>query len=539
MLLVNRFKSKLFWTLTGGYFALMALFSAYASYQCTYANNFMCEREIFPHYILPQIVTGFIILFFAQTWLNEGRRSFSYTKLFNASWQNYLTVKLAGLFVGVSWGLLSLCAHLFKAIDIHFFYDLFFSPKFAWPATGFLVGCGIVLFRDQTYLVETIRRVLRLLIQGLLVAVAVIALLFLAALLFTGLRPLLATKHSTLLILGLVAIILFFICVVYQDGQDEVTYAKPLDLIIKAALLSLPIYLAIATYALSLRVVQYGWTHDRLWAALVLGLLAGFAASYAYALLRYRSKWMPTFTRINRTMALVVALVCGLTATPVLDLNRISAASQVARFNVIRINEYGYLNYLRFDLGRAGYQALLRLRDAEQIKANADVVVLIDKVLKLEHRWQPMPDLATPEPKKTKTPEDLKSMTAVDLKSMTAVYPKESQVPLAVYAAILKEDISRRKCGTDHTQCALLVIDVYGDRKPEYLFFKSIAHSGGISVAHGDVYAQTGRFVTKLRTYVDFNLGRNLKEMLDSKSYRTEPGQWKDLVIGDKVLQFQ
>ena len=229
-----------------------------------------------PQFIFPHVVAWFILLFFAQTWLKNRNTEFSYTSLFDASWNNYVTAKLTAVFVALFWGLLSLWVGLFKLINISFFEDVFYNRFFAFPVTGLVIGIGIIVFRSQINAVDMVRRILRVLIHWLLPVIALIAILFIVTLPFTGLKSLWDTRHATALLLWLVCLVLFFTNAVFQDGENESGYGKIISGLIKTALFLLPVYIIIAAYALGLRIVQHGWTVDRLWVALIITLLSGF-----------------------------------------------------------------------------------------------------------------------------------------------------------------------------------------------------------------------------------------------------------------------
>ena len=63
---------------------------------------------------------------------------------------------------------------------------------------------------------------------------------------------------------------------------------------------------AIAAFALSLRVGQYGWTPDRIEATAACVIGAGYALGYAAAALPMLGPWMRLLERVNVVMALVV-----------------------------------------------------------------------------------------------------------------------------------------------------------------------------------------------------------------------------------------
>ena len=81
-----------------------------------------------------------------------------------------------------------------------------------------------------------------------------------SALPFTGLEPLWSTGRGTALLLWLLAVLLFSVNAVYQDGRETEPYAPMLHTVISAVICTTPIIAALSFYGLFLRFREYGWT---------------------------------------------------------------------------------------------------------------------------------------------------------------------------------------------------------------------------------------------------------------------------------------
>jgi hypothetical protein len=124
--------------------------------------------------------------------------------------------------------------------------------------------------------------------------------------------------------------------------------------LVEASLLALPVYAALALYALGLRVVQYGWTVDRFWAVLVAVAVAGYAVGYALAVLRRQRRWLQMLEPVNRWMCWAVLALALLGNSPLLDPVRLTlSASWRACVRTAAITSSD-VNVLRFDLGHRG-----------------------------------------------------------------------------------------------------------------------------------------------------------------------------------------
>ncbi|MBB6523041.1 DUF4153 domain-containing protein [Pseudoteredinibacter isoporae] len=312
----------------------------------------------------------------------------SYSRLFRLSWRNFLTLGLALLFTLCTWGVLMLWAGLFKAIKVDFFYDLFNERWFYYPALALANGFGVLIFRSQAGVIDTITRIQQALMKFLLVILSLISVSFLLTLPFTGLAPLWETGGSTL-ILWMQALMLFFINAVYQDDPESQPYHLWLHRLIYLGVALLPIYSAISFYGLSLRVDQYGWSLARCWAFLLWGVFAAFSFGYLWGILRLRDRWLHQLSWVNVRMGLLVLGLMLLVNSPMLDFRKISVASQMERLESgeVSLSEFDY-RYFRYDLARPGYDALQELKQRVK-KEHPEILVRINSYFDDDRRNKP------------------------------------------------------------------------------------------------------------------------------------------------------
>ena len=72
-------------------------------------------------------------------------------------------------------------------------------------------------------------------------------------------------------------------------------------------------------------------------------------------------------------LAIFIAVVCLLVTSPIVDLRKISVADQISRLEAgeVSIDDFDY-EYLRFNTGRPGYEALVSLKKHESIANNKE-----------------------------------------------------------------------------------------------------------------------------------------------------------------------
>ena len=163
------------------------------------------------------------------------------------------------------------------------------------------------------------------------------------------------TRYATAALIGLSLALVTLYNTVYQDGGGSEPLPRAPGWVVRAALVAGPALAGLAFWALALRLGQHGVSEDRLYALLVVALLAGYLVGYCIvALGGGRAPF--EIRHVNVVMALVVVAALLLVHSPVLDLKRIAVRSQVAGAG-------GKLDsrYLRHDAGRHGILALQAL----------------------------------------------------------------------------------------------------------------------------------------------------------------------------------
>jgi Domain of unknown function (DUF4153) len=461
-------------------------------------------------------VAWFIALPFAQAWARRGTWRVLYPDLFEFSWQNALLLGEANVFTGVFWMLLFLWGALFKVVDISFFSELFSKPAFFYPISSIAFGYAITLIESHERIVITLRRHLLGVFSWLLPLVALIAVLFLFALPFTGLAPLWKTGHATSLMLWLQFLLVHFLNSAYEDGQGEPRYPAWLKFAVRIAILTLPVYAALCLYSLGLRVEQHGWTVSRVWGGIFTFLAALYAIGYAVAALR-RSPWMGRVGPVNIGMAAMVAGVLLLAVSPILDPKRLSAESQLDRLRAGTVSaaKFDY-DYLRFELGRYGRDALAELSKS----TDKEIAGLASASLAKTARYSPQPGV----------PPQL-------LASRIELYPAGASLDPAL-VAYLQDAVKTRSwehpsCLTQPKQpaCLMFALDLNGDGVPEILVFNAFPQA---------VYSKVNGQWKRVGNLVSGRIDRpQIDALIRQSQVKAEPSDWRDVTVGEARFVLQ
>lgn len=512
---IQRVADRRFWAGLGAY-TLLLIYLAYYAGRAMEPARVEVSAVALP-YAGVLLASGQVLCaWFAVSLRREG---FCYPLLFEAAWRMVSTLVQVLAYTGAFWLLLVLWAALFKALKIEFFTELFQQARFIYPVTSLVVGYGLVIARTRSSLGDAVHLRVLALWRGLLPLAAVLALAFTTALLLYGVEPLWETRHATQLLLALVFTLIALANSAYGKG-GEAAPRPALRWLVTAALMLLPLLVALAAWALALRWQQYGLSLDRLWAALLI-LIAGLhALGYAAAAWpRPGAVWLAGIAPVNRAASLLAAGLL-LTQTGALDLRAITAHQLLARGDSLKDED---LRYLRWELGHPGLYALERLRDA----AGPERARQLSSLLALERRWDAAPETGAQGPTQLHLAPDLGPLPA-GLRAFAETWNKG--------------EAGARPCAAP-VECWLLRADLIPGGEPEWLRLRLPAE--GPAEANPALHLLliqacpqgwcAGETRVLWRDAADIAA---LRAALQAGRYRAAPPERLDLEIGGERLPF-
>jgi hypothetical protein len=285
---------------------------------------------------------------------------------------------------------------------------------------------------------------------------------FIAALLFTGLEPLWATRRAASILLIAAAVLIFLINAAYQDGRAESLPATALRYAgVIAAIVLLPL-VALASYAVLLRVRQYGWTPERIAAVACVVVAACYGIGYVVAVAR-SGLALRGLEPTNLLTSLIIVGIILLLRSPVADPDRLSVMDQVAALEAGRTppDKFDFA-FLRFGSGRFGMDALHQLAvaasgpGADAVKERAAGALLAKSAYDI-NAWA---QRVTP-----------KSLTA----NITVISPSGASLPESFlsqdWKAFQRRWLLPSCLNVATAKCEALLVDLDGDGQPEVLLF--------------------------------------------------------------------
>lgn len=345
--------------------------------------------------ILASLVMGFMLIPLAAG--RQGGR-WQYPRLFELAWRNALLGISVVVITGLFWAVLYAGALLMKSLGLGFIKELIEKPVFVFPVTGMVVGAVFAQGHARAEALATLRHYVLALQAWLLPLLLLFGVMWLLALPFTGLEPLFSTRSAAFILLWFTALAVHLLNCAWQDGRQGAPYPRWLATFVRFAWVTLPVVTLVAGWALWLRIRQYGWTEERIWALFVWMIAAGHALGYVISLLpaslrqrlsrRHAGAWMGSVPGSNIAMALLMLFALALLAGPLGDPRRLAVNDQVVRLLAGKVApaEFDYA-YLRWRADRWGVRALQELAAAEGDARTRDIAGRARQSLAQTARW--------------------------------------------------------------------------------------------------------------------------------------------------------
>jgi hypothetical protein len=350
-----------------------------------FTAQYNLRGEIMEFPFLSGILAVLIAAPLFQTIRDEGRWSFPYARLHRHAWTDAVIGAASLAFTGITFLLCWLIASLFDVIGIDAIKDLLEKEWFAWMLAGLAFGGAIGILRERDALVATLQKLAMVVLSVLAPVLAVALAAFLLSLPFTGLKGLWESDIPAtpmLLLSGAGAILLAN--AVIGDGRED---GSPNIWLRRAALLLVICVLPLAFFAalsMGQRIGQYGWTPERIWGVIAVGIALGYGAAAWWAVFKGRQDFDDPLRPLQTKLAIGLCGLALFLALPILDFGSISAKSQLARLNSGQVTAEQFdWRAMAFDFGPEGRERLTAIAKS----GSADERKLAGQALKAENRY--------------------------------------------------------------------------------------------------------------------------------------------------------
>ena len=422
---------------------------------------------------LPSMAVTFysgVIVFIAYCLVLSGEAARSwfapYESYFEFSWKLGLQVWLSGLFVCALFLVLWLGAALFSLLKLNLLQQLLRESWFNIPVSAIAFASALHITDVRPDIIRGSRTLVLSLLSWLLLVLVVIVGGFLASLPLTGLGLLWATRSATWILLGVAALTIVFVNAVFKGGPRSDRSPRVLRLCMRISCLMLPVLVILATYALALRIKQYGFTPHRILACAGTFVAYFYAIGYAWAALA-RSDTLAKIAPVNVIAAWVSVAVLVAVFTPLADPARLSVDNQVDRLLAGKVEpeKFDY-NFLRYRSARYGLQALARLQGETKAPNAATVRELSAQAAR--QPGQGLLGVARPDA----------AMLALNIVSRTPGQPVPASFLSTDWKRVTQNWMLPACLNVASVKCDAYLVDLTGDHKSNVVLFPNSGSIG-------------------------------------------------------------
>ncbi|AKL18529.1 MULTISPECIES: DUF4153 domain-containing protein [Citrobacter] len=511
LLTVVSFKQRALWYWMALIFVVVLAMSAWLKWQVEDSDKWR-QHEVFMFYGWRLLLMAMLALPWIQYSLHVSREQARYPHFYRQLWLNTLTLLIVFISNGLFWLVLLLWSEMFKLVGIPFFSTLFFDTDwFGYVAFGLITALAVVLARTQSRLVTAVQKLLTFIATGLLPLVALLALMFILTLPFTGLEAISQRVSAAGLMSTLTLLLLLLMAIVREPQKEALPYPGALRYLIKCSLIVAPIYMLIAGWSLWVRIQQYGWTPERLYGVLVVVVLLVWSFGYLASILRRGRNPLELQGPVILGVSLLALGLLVLLSSPVIDAWRISVNSHMGLYHSGKIKPDQVSLYMLDHSGKPGRAALEALQ--KDVAFNQDSKRRRDLNSLLQGSRDPV-----------------KELTATQLVSKVVIAPGSEKPDDAFWTFVKAQGYRITSCA-EQNACVLVSQDLNADGHPEQVLY---AFGDGESLVFG-MQKNKWDLLAVARLPEGFNKDK-LLQAVANQQLGSAPRIWRDITIDGKRL---
>ncbi|MGS0637798.1 DUF4153 domain-containing protein [Citrobacter sp. VF227] len=506
LLTVVSFKQRALWYWMALIFVAVLAMSVWLKWQVEGGDKWR-QQETFFLYGWRLLLMAMLALPWIQYSLRASRQQTRYAQFYTQLWLNALTLLIVFISNGLFWMVLLLWSEMFKLVGITFFETLFFDTDwFAYIVLGLITALAVVLARTQSRLVAAVQKLLTLIATGLLPLIALLALMFMLTLPFTGLEAISQRVSAAGLMSTLTFSLLLLMAMVREPQKEALPYPGALRYLIKCALAVAPIYTLIAGWSLWVRIQQYGWTPERLHGVLVVCVLLVWSFGYLVSILRRGRNPLEIQGKVILGVSLLALGLLVLLTSPVIDAWRISVNSHMERYYSGKIKADQVSLYMLNRSGKPGRAALEALQKDEAFNKDSKRKRDLNAILQEDR-------------------DPIQNLTTTQLAPKVMIAPG-SKKPDDTFWTFIKGQRYRITSCVEQDACVLVDQDLNADGQPEQVLY---AFDDGETLVFGrkeDKWV----LIASAQLPEGFNKDKLLKAVVNHQ-LDSAPRVWRDITI--------
>lgn len=313
-------------------------------------------------------ITLTVLLFFMLPWMQLLHMTRSWRINYNCLMGLYIKNTFLGVLAAAIGGLLTLivklASFLFGIVNLHFLSDFLDNDVIYW--VSFAIGFNISLAFLRASFDIQLSNFASFIARFFLPLLNVVAIIFLVGFVISSFSGLPSAGLGSAVMLWFIILNLIFINFVYGDGSTLYQFRKGLNAFVLINILLLNVFSGLSLYGILVRVNQYSWSVERLYAFTIALFLALVVFAYSLAIIRKKTTWMTSLGAINKIGILSLIAIILIINSPIANFKTITINSIVAGVNngKIKVN-----SSLAYDLKQLGAEGKLAF---EQLNSNPE-----------------------------------------------------------------------------------------------------------------------------------------------------------------------
>ncbi|MBI6195011.1 DUF4153 domain-containing protein [Providencia rettgeri] len=310
-------------------------------------------------------ITLTVLFFFMLPWMQLWQVTRTWKIDYGCLMGLYIKNTFLGVLAAAIGGLLTLiikiASFLFDIVNLNFLSEALDNDVIYW--VSFALGFNMSLVFLRATLNVQLSNLASFIARFFLPLLNIVAVIFLGGFVVSYFSGLSSTNLGSAVMLWFLILNLIFINFVYGDGTNQYQYRTGLNGFVLVSIILLNAFSVLSLYGILVRVNQYSWSVERLYAFTIALFLFVLVFAYSIAIIYKRSAWMSYLGFINKAGILSLIAIILVINSPIADFKRITLNSILAGVENGKIKVNSSLAYDLKQLGEKGLQAFEQLNN--------------------------------------------------------------------------------------------------------------------------------------------------------------------------------
>ncbi|MEQ4706721.1 DUF7057 domain-containing protein [Providencia huaxiensis] len=308
-------------------------------------------------------ITLTVLLFFMLPWMQSWQTIRTWKIDYGCLMGLYIKNTFLGVLASAIGGLLTLivkiASFLFGIVNLTFLSEALDNDVIYW--VSFALGFNVSLAFLRATLNVQLSNFVSFIARFFLPLLNIVAVIFLGGFVVSHFSGLTSAGLGSAVMLWFLILNLIFINFVYGDGTTQYQFRAGLNGFVLISIILLNAFSVLSLYGILVRVNQYSWSIERLYAFTIALFLFALVFAYSIAIIYKKSAWMSYLGSINKAGILSLIAIILVINSPIADFKRITLNSILAGIENGKIKVNSSLAYDLKQLGEKGLQAFEQL----------------------------------------------------------------------------------------------------------------------------------------------------------------------------------